>query len=126
MAQKINAKQIQSPAAWQTLAYASGWGDYDATTNVWQGARFTKLASGLVVMKGLVKNTSGASKPSGSVIGTLPAGYRPTNVLRIACSSAGFPGDPIDVQPNGNLVTNFAVPNTEWASVSSIIFLAEQ
>lgn len=126
MAQKINPKQIQSPAAWATLPYASGWSDYDATTNAWMGARYTKLASGLVIMKGLARNSSGATKASGSVIGTLPVGYRPVNTLRIASASAGGPGDPLDIQPNGNITTNIAIANSEWVSMASIIFLAEQ
>ena len=126
MAQKINPKQIQSPAAWATLPYAAGWGDYDATTNQWMGGRYTKLASGLVIMKGLVRNTSGASKGSGSVIGTLPVGYRPVNTLRIASSNAGGPGDPVDINSNGTITTNIAIANSEWVSLSSVIFLAEQ
>ena len=125
MAQKINPKQIQAAPAWSTPTYASGWADYDAGTE-WLGARYTKLSNGMIIMKGLAKNTSGSTKAAGSTICTLPVGYRPLHRLRFSTAQAGYTASPLDVGKLGEVVINNSLANGEWVSVSVVAFLAEQ
>jgi len=125
MAQKINHKQIQVAPAFAAPPYTAGWADYDSGTE-WLGARYTKLSSGLVVMKGLARNTSGATKAAGSIICTLPAGYRPAHRLRFISSQAGAVASTVDVGASGGLILNVALAAGEWVSLANITFVAEQ
>ena len=87
----VTAAKIETQQAWQTVAYAAGWGDYDAGTE-WYGGRYMKDSVGIVHLAGLIKNTSGSTKNGGQLF-TLPVGYRPLFKMRFTTSFSGSGGD---------------------------------
>lgn len=118
---KIPAAAIPTNTAWITPTYNSGWGDYGAG---WGGARYIKMPDGTVRFKGLIKNVSGGTSSTGATMFTLPAGYRPLETLRfVVNTSAGTVQ--LDINITGTVVLNVALPNTEWASISTVNFIAE-
>lgn len=122
--QKISKNQHKAQEAWITPAYTAGWGDYD--NNNWFGVRYMKDNMGFVHMKGLIKNTSGASKAANNVMFNLPAGYRPGNLIRILTSASPAPGlAACDIAPDGNVYLTSAIVSNEWASFANISFKAD-
>lgn len=117
----VTAAKIETQQAWQTVAYAAGWGDYDAGTE-WYGGRYMKDSVGIVHLAGLIKNTSGSTKNGGQLF-TLPVGYRPLFKMRFTSSFSGS-GGAIDVQPNGIVTTTASIANGDWISLSNISFKA--
>lgn len=113
--------------AWIGAAYGAGWADYGGE---WGGVQYMKDSLGFVRLRNLIKNTSGASKAAGSVMFTLPTGYRPATRLRFSnwgVGASGAAAQQIDVSPDGTVTSPTAnVPNTEWVSFSGITFEAEQ
>jgi hypothetical protein len=121
--QKLDPSQLAPAPAWTSVSYASGWSDYD--TIEWFGWQYTKMATGEVIMRGLLKNVSGAAK-TGTVT-TLPAGFRPSRKLMFICIAA--PGAMrVSVFPTGVIAYEgvTAIPANEWCSAATIRFLAEQ
>ena len=71
--------------AWGTVAsFYNSWVNYDATESDFPKAKYRKLASGLVLLRGLIK--SGTMQ---AVAFYLPAGYRPGIVSSFANESNG-------------------------------------
>jgi hypothetical protein len=73
--------------AWVTPTLTSPWISYPGGGN-YQGARYKKLADGMVVIEGLIAS-NGVSVSGVSNIFTLPAGYRPTATLVFATINTG-------------------------------------
>jgi hypothetical protein len=71
--------------SWNALAYQNGWADLGPT---WESGAYRLHADGWVRFKGVI---IGGTKADGTVIATLPAGYRPAKdqILPIAIISAG-------------------------------------
>lgn len=119
-------------SAWmpiQAMFYAAGKGSWNALVlqNSWtayagySAPAYTKSADGMVTLKGLVHE--GVVTP-GTVLATLPAGYRPSaTVLGRVASSTGF--GRVDVLPNGQIITG-AGCSAGWIALESISFMAEQ
>ena len=102
--------------AWTPLPYLNGWVDYGAG---YSPCGYRKLSSGLVILKGLVKNGTA------SVILTLPAGYRPglTLIFNMQTNPGGATPCRVDVGPNGDI--GHQGGSNVWISLSGIVFLAE-
>lgn len=96
-------------------AFQSSWVNYD--TAVWERARFWKDPVGIVHIEGLVKNGG-----SGTIIFTLPVGYRPSHGHIISSPTDTGVGR-LDVQAAGNVV--HSVGGTGFISLK-IQFLQEQ
>ncbi|OZS77447.1 hypothetical protein CF394_11235 [Tetzosporium hominis] len=84
----------------QSLTLMSGWLNFSSTSEPWQRAGFYKDLSGVVHLTGLIKDGTTAN---GTVLGTLPVGYRPAKqeVFTVATSSGTAR---IDVYPNGQII----------------------
>lgn len=127
MSQKISSSQLSSNT-WVPAPYTSGWADYDATE--WFGVQYIKDVVGRVSLRGLIRNTSGATKPAGNVMFTLPVGHRPLRRSRFVAIGVGASGaiaQQLDVLPNGDVQSpTAAIPNLEWLSFAGISFLSEQ
>ena len=117
----VTAAKIETQQAWQTVAYAAGWGDYDAGTE-WYGGRYMKDSVGIVHLAGLIKNISGSTKTGGQLF-TLPVGYRPLFKMRFNSAFSGS-GGVIDVQPDGIVTTTASIANSDWISLSNVSFKA--
>jgi len=98
---------------WHTPTFINGWVDYDTT--VWQGARYRKMADGMVTIQGLVKNGT-----SGNIF-VLPDSYRPAKNLVFA-TVANNVWSRLDVNGDGNV--NWAVGGTNAFVSISVSFFA--
>lgn len=97
--------------AWTGFSFGTGWASYG-------GAYATgayKKAGDLVVLRGLVKRTSG----SGITIATLPVGYRPSAyALRSVASDTGYAE--IEVRTDGTVVLRSG--GTTYLQLDGIVF----
>lgn len=112
-----NLLELDPTVGWTDFTLINGWVNYDAVN--WEAAQYTKRA-GIVYTKGLIKN---GTATAGTVITTLPVGYRPSADL-IFCSGSNGAFVRIDVQADGDILfrTN---GSPSWASIS-FVFPADQ
>lgn len=119
-----------SAGTWNTITLPSGWSSYSADPPTgYAAARYTKSSDDIVSLRGLIKNTptrpANTAIPSGTILFTLPAGYRPaTNII---CGQVTYPDDfgRVDIASNGQIITREGV-NSSWLSLAGCDFLAEQ
>jgi hypothetical protein len=95
----------------------------------YEAPRYTKLASGLVVVTGFATVTTTSFGPGSLMAGPLPAGCRPSGVLRFMVS--GWNGGWLpEVYPNGQILYGGATAgttvSTTYLSFAGIAFAAEQ
>jgi hypothetical protein len=96
---------------WTGLSFSSGWANYDLG---WIQCSYKKVGD-LVFLRGMAKRTSG----SGTVIGVLPSGYRPSNSHMItAWSDTGVAR--IDVNSLGDIT--LISGGVGWVSLFSVVF----
>lgn len=100
------------------LSFANGWVDYD-TLN-YQNGSFTKTASGVVMLTGVVK--SGVAS-NDALIATLPVGFRPAKKMTFAANSNGVAGT-VYVDTNGEVRVKQWVSSI-WLSLANIRFPTE-
>jgi len=106
-------------ASWTSLTplLQNGWTQYAGYTP----PSYTRGTDGVVKVKGLINNGNTAG---GTVIATLPPGYRPLEVS-LQSGDCGGIYCRFDVQANGNIVARDYV-NAGWSSMDIITFMAEQ
>jgi hypothetical protein len=105
------------------LTLQSGWTLYDQTISAgdqpvqYGGAYVTKTSDNWVVCKGLIQAGTVAS---GTVLFTLPVGFRPAYALQLSV----FVGGPasVNVYTNGQVVLNSAPSAGSWLSLCNIAF----
>ena len=102
--------------------FAAGWGNY---SGAYEDASYSKVGN-LVILQGLVTK-SGGTPAADDLIGTLPAGFRPTETLLFmqasgATSSAGR----VDVWSDGSVrwITG-STTETDHMSLSGIVFMVD-
>ncbi len=99
---------------WQPLIMQNGWSNYPGYGH----ASYTKTSDGVVVLKGLIRS---GSTTAYSLIGNLPAGYRPEAVLIFGnTTNSNAPGR-VDVRPDGDVV--FVQGSSAWYSLDTIRFV---
>jgi hypothetical protein len=110
--------------AWNACNIGGGWTNY---LNTYATAGFTETSTGIVHMKGLIKN---GSTSVGTVLCTLPPGFRPNAKLIFLTSSNGVTngiaeGAParIDVATNGDVILDYG-GNSSWIDLDMIRFVA--
>lgn len=103
--------------AWNTCGLQNGWENYGFT---YATSGYTKTNDDVVMLKGLIKSPNPAV--SGTVLCTLPVGYRPSHRLLFqVATNANAPGR-IDVLTNGDVV--LIVGNSGWLGLDNINFVA--
>jgi hypothetical protein len=102
---------------WTSFTPSGSWVYYGAPYTT---TAYTKGNDGIVSVKGFIRS---GTVTGGTVIGNLPAGYRPSLEMMFEVSSADAFGR-IDILPNGNIVIGAA--NVAWLSLDNINFQAEQ
>ena len=126
LAKTTNAGWISSqlmfyPAAraadWSDLPLQNGWVTYAGYAT----PQFIKGADGIVSLKGLIR---AGTVSAGTVIATLPVGYRPAQDEIFAIAN-DLHYARIDVFPNGDICAWDGLDNV-WAALESIHFMAEQ
>jgi len=105
-------------ATWTSLTLQNSW--------VWYGGNpatpgVTKGSDGIVMLTGLIKS---GTTTNGTVITTLPAGFRPSQEMVLDVASNGIFGR-IDIYPNGNIVA-INLNNNTYLTLDGISFPAEQ
>lgn len=106
------------PAAWNAPTLGNSWVNYG---NGWQSARYCKTAEGLVHIEGLI---AGGTMTGGTVLFTLPTGFRPAGSHMFVCQSSSG-GQRIDVNPDGNVVLQGAFisgGNNGYLQLDGIVF----
>ena len=100
---------------WVTPVLQNSWTDYGST---FTGAGYTKTSAGVVMLKGLIKN---GTATQGTVIATLPVGYRPTAKLIFQVTTNSNTSGRIDIETNGNITVHTV--NNGWVTLSGITFI---
>jgi hypothetical protein len=117
---------VGTPEAWRPLALASGWDLFDTTH---QRPGFRKDRQGLVHLRGLLTLTTGVPGVGADVVmGTLPAGYRPSvRTIFIVSSGQGIAFARLIIDPDGTLKRNGAsdVLDKDYTSLNGITFWPE-
>ena len=106
---------------WHDLTLLNGWSGYSDT--IWGTPQYRKLASGLVIVRGLI---SGGTTSSGTNMAQLPVGYRPKRRYIFVQREAndGFYG--LRVMEDGYLrIGDNGIANNSWVSIACS-FYAEQ
>jgi Tfp pilus assembly protein PilE len=109
------ATDSQTLPAWGTFTLQNNWVYYGSSYNT---PEFTKTSSGRVFLKGLVKS---GTETTGTVIATLPEGYRPDETLVFPAMSSSSTAGRIDVLSNGNVIIYYG--SNGWISLDNISFL---
>ncbi len=103
---------------WQNLGLINSWVHYGGSGGLYSSPQFTKSSDNLVTVKGLIGGGA-----AGSIIATLPEGYRPKSRILYTGYSADAHAR-IDILPNGQI--SFQTGSTIWFSLDGITFMAEQ
>lgn len=100
---------------WTDVALQNGWVYYGSGYNT---AQFTKTSACRVFLKGLIKS---GTATSGTLIGTLPVGFRPTGRLVFQVATSSNTSGRIDVAADGNIY--IMAGSSSWISLDSISFV---
>lgn len=103
---------------WITQNLASSWVVFDSTPSSYSTPQFTKTSSETVILKGVIKN---GNSTSGSLLFTLPDGYRPTHRLIFQTDTGGSPSR-VDVTTAGEVI--LMTGNSNWVTLDGINFLS--
>ena len=113
--------RIPKEHPWQTATYGAGWADYDTTQASWWGLQYRRVGT-KVEIRGLVKRTA----TSGSIIATLPAGYRPVKYHMFGCLQSDYKFARVDMYPDGRISFDWSptmsVTTIPWLDLHSISF----
>lgn len=105
---------------WTIPTLQNGWVDYDADPNgLWHFQGFTKCHCGWVSCQGLIKN---GTATSGTLIWTMPPGFRPKGSMHIPAATNGVVGV-INVMASGSIQCNLGINNL-WLSTDNICYQA--
>lgn len=104
---------------WRDISMVNSWTAYGGA---YASPRVVRTASHHVIIQGLVKNA--AAQPSGTVMGYLPAGFRPKSRM-IFAQIANNAHCRVDINPDGAIVFRTGHSNL-WTSIDAINFFAEQ
>lgn len=116
-------RQLQSPEPWHVVgatgepAFQSGFSNYGGGYST---AAFCRMPDGTVRLKGTFKNAGSAVT---SAIFTLPAGYRPLEILSFPAQCNNAFGE-VRVTSAGGIAV--VVGNTTFLSLDGMTFRAEQ
>lgn len=118
MGQKINTNQYEpvEQESWQTPSFNNGWENYSTS---FSECGYFKNSSGIVHIKGLVKNGT-----IGQGIFVLPAGYRPSRTLILTVSTNPNVYGQVRITSSGSVECTEGSSN--WVSLDGISFRAEQ
>jgi hypothetical protein len=107
-----------APEPWKALPFQGAWANYAGYTT---GA-YRKDARGRVYLRGLVTNN--APLAEGSVIATLPAGYRPTGrSLFVVGDTVGGWANRVDVLPTGDVLwISGGTAEVDFTSLETVSF----
>lgn len=104
---------------WATLPLKTGWYDYGAP---FSPAGYTKTNTGMVLIRGLVKNATAPSQ--NDIIGTLPSDYAPDGKLIFATQVPGAGGGRVNVEASGDITFYTGGGAGDWMTLDPIRYIA--
>lgn len=114
-----NANADPTDTAWAALPMFNSWVDFNAAGGTYQILQYRRH-NGMTEVRGLIKNgTIGA----GTIIATLPAGFRPLK-QRVMSAIANFVSGSVEVKANGEIIAGSVSSNSSLSLELS--FAAEQ
>jgi len=102
---------------WNNLALQNSWVNFSAA---YQSAQYTKSSDNIVTLRGMVKS---GTVGSGTLLATLPPGYRPSDRLVFASVCADI-NCRIDITESGTILL-MANTSASWTSLDKISFYAD-
>lgn len=114
----VTAAKIETQQGWQAPTLLNSWVNYGST---YATAGYMKDSLGFVHLKGAIKS---GTTTAGTVIFTLPAGYRPAqdNYYPGVSTTAGSAGS-FQIKSSGDVTT--IVVNSGFFSFGQLVFKAE-
>lgn len=109
-------QSVQIPL-WASLTLTGGWTEYG---HGYSPAQYTRTKSGVVLLRGLIRNTGTATA---GVFATLPTEYRPSGRLIFGTSTNPNTSGRIDIQPDGGV--NLVSGDAAWLSLETIRFVPD-
>ena len=111
---EVLLKTESGPTPWQNLPLHNGWSHHQQYNNV----QFSKTFDGVVYLRGSA--TKGKTTIE-TVIGTLPVGFRPTQVLYISTINNNYNVAVLGIYENGNIVVKGNV-DSNWLNFDNVSF----
>lgn len=115
-------KPVGTTITWNDLPLQNGWVSYDSlnVTDAFQRPQYTKNG-GIVQVRGLVQN---GTATAGTVVATLPVGYRPDYDIIIPTLNGANPRDLYIHASDGTITLGSGGFTSTWFTLDSIIFPA--
>lgn len=114
IATKDNFARLTQGTDWQNLSLQNGWQHHKDYSNV----QYSKSFDGIVYLRGSANKGKTANE---TVIGTLPAGFRPTQSIYVTGLNNSFGSAILAVLKEGNIVIKGNVDAT-WLNFDNISF----
>ncbi|HGJ6621933.1 TPA: DUF859 family phage minor structural protein [Streptococcus pneumoniae] len=113
-ATKDDVARLTQITPWQNLVLANGWNHHQQYNNV----QYSKSFDGVVYLRG---SANKGKTTNGTVIGTLPVGFRPSQSLYVSALNNSYTVAVLGIYSNGNIVIKNNVDST-WLNFDNISF----
>lgn len=120
LAYNIGRRAEAMETGWRSLSTLNSWVRY---SNNYAAPEYCKDPFGFVHVRGVVAS---GTLTSGTVIATLPAGYRPESIMVFPAVNAGIALARVDVLPNGDIILGAAAGSATYLSICLPPFRAYQ
>lgn len=107
-------KSDSNPTPWQNLVLANGWNHHQQYENV----QYCKSFDGVVYLRGTANKGKIAA---GTVLGTLPVGYRPSKSIYVSALNNSYTIAVLGIEPTGNVIIKANVDST-WLNFDNVSF----
>lgn len=107
-------KSESDPTPWQNLVLANGWNHHQQYNNV----QYCKSFDGVVYLRGSANKGKIAA---GTVLGTLPVGYRPSKSIYVSALNNSYTIAVLGIEPTGNIIIKANVDST-WLNFDNVAF----
>lgn len=114
IATKDDIQKYTQDSAWQNLPLQNGWQHHQQYNNV----QYSKSFDGVVYLRGSANKGKTAN---GTVIGTLPVGFRPSQFLYVLALNNSYTVAVLGIYPNGNILVKGNVDAT-WLNFDNVSF----
>ncbi|MFS9332173.1 DUF859 domain-containing protein [Streptococcus mitis] len=114
IATKDDIQKYTQDSAWQNLPLQNGWQHHQQYNNV----QYSKSFDGVVYLRGSANKGKTAN---GTVIGTLPVGFRPSQSLYVSALNNSYTVAVLGIYPNGNILVKGNVDAT-WLNFDNVSF----
>ena len=111
---EVLLKTESGPTPWQNLPLQNGWSHHQQYNDV----QFSKTFDGVVYLRGSANKGKTVNE---TVIGTLPAGFRPTQTLFVSALNNSYTVAVLGIYSNGNIVVKGNV-DSNWLNFDNVSF----